>query len=236
MTNKSIIVLLICILAAAVCGTAYAEGPYTFELVEGASYSEKNENWYIDLSVPEIRGMADEEKQKELNDNFIAVMEETITDYKRDAAFAEESLKEGNAPHFGYEMTFETVVDSDEYFVFKTSWFMAAGSSMTVNEYYTLSKINGELVDFDDVVTTEEEMVSIRNQIFAEMKRINENEEGMYWTEDDTLDISLGQVEYLRHWYINEDGNLVITFDKYEIAPGAMGTSEFVIDANHQDA
>ena len=27
-----------------------------------------------------------------------------------------------------------------------------------------------------------------------------------------------------------EDGNIVIVFDKYEVAPGAMGTPEFEID------
>ena len=53
----------------------------------------------------------------------------------------------------------------------------------------------------------------------------------MFWTEDDSLDISLGQVRYLNHWYYNQDGDLVITFDKYEIAPGAMGSPEFVISA-----
>ena len=31
------------------------------------------------------------------------------------------------------------------------------------------------------------------------------------------------------NFYWNENGDLVIIFDKYEVAPGSMGTPEFVI-------
>ncbi len=229
MNKKTLTIFIICLLTAVFCGIAYADDLYTFELTEGASYTDEGKGWYLKISVPQISGMADEEAQKELNDMFLSVKDGVVEEYERDVAYAEESLEEGNEPHFGYEYSYDVVTDSDEYFVFRTTWFMAAGSSSTVNEYYTLSKINGELVDFDDVVKSEEEMLAIREQILAEMIEINESEEGMYWVEDDSLDISLGQVEYLRHWYIDEDGDLVITFDKYEIAPGAMGNSEFVI-------
>ncbi|WP_334309184.1 RsiV family protein [Clostridioides difficile] len=30
-------------------------------------------------------------------------------------------------------------------------------------------------------------------------------------------------------FYFNKDGNLVISFDEYEVAPGYMGAVEFVI-------
>ena len=32
------------------------------------------------------------------------------------------------------------------------------------------------------------------------------------------------------NFYWDKDGNLVIVFDKYEVAPGSMGTPEFVIE------
>ena len=41
----------------------------------------------------------------------------------------------------------------------------------------------------------------------------------------------MDNLDAARHWYINNDGDLVIVFDKYEIAPGAQGESEFVIAA-----
>ena len=38
-----------------------------------------------------------------------------------------------------------------------------------------------------------------------------------------------GNLEYIK-FYINEKGRIVIVFEKYEIAPGYMGTQEFEID------
>ena len=32
------------------------------------------------------------------------------------------------------------------------------------------------------------------------------------------------------YFYFNKENDLVIPFDKYEVAPGYMGTSEFVVD------
>ena len=33
-----------------------------------------------------------------------------------------------------------------------------------------------------------------------------------------------------QNFYINSEGKVAIVFEKYEIAPGYMGTQEFVID------
>jgi hypothetical protein len=33
-------------------------------------------------------------------------------------------------------------------------------------------------------------------------------------------------------FYINNEGKLVISFDKYEVAPGYMGVVEFIIPSN----
>ena len=37
------------------------------------------------------------------------------------------------------------------------------------------------------------------------------------------------QIDREQNFYINNNGKLVISFDKYEVAPGYMGVAEFVI-------
>ncbi len=218
------------VLMALVTGAAFAQDSIDFELTEAFSYSEKADNWSIEISVPQISGMPSEVEQDELNAHFLKVKDEMLAEYEQNVEFAKQSIAEGGDPHFGYQYSWEVVTDSDDYFVFRTTWFLAAGSSSSLNEYWNLDKKTGKLLDFDeDAVTSLEQMASIREQIFAKMQEVNETGEGMFWTEDDSLDISLGQVRYLNHWYYNEDGDLVITFDKYEVAPGAMGSPEFVV-------
>ena len=232
MKTKLFIGLILFALTLAVTGAVFAEDGFTFELTEAYSYSEKADNWSIEISVPRISGMASEVEQDELNAHFFECKDEMIAEYKQNVEFAKQSIAEGGEPHFGYQYSWDVITDSDDYFVFRTVWFLAAGSSTSLNEYWNLDKKTGKLLDFDeDAVTSLEQMASIREQIFAKMQEVNESGEGMFWTEDDSLDISLGQVRYLNHWYYNQDGDLVITFDKYEIAPGAMGSPEFVISA-----
>ena len=83
-------------------------------------------------------------------------------------------------------------------------------------------------VSWEDVVPAEG-VQKIHDQILEEMNAANKANSGMYFTDDDTLNIALGNVPAYHHWYLNADGDLVIAFDKYEVAVGAMGTPEFVI-------
>ena len=223
------------IIAAVLTGSVLADAAYNFELKEVYSFSEKEENWSVKISVPRISGMADEKAQDQLNAHFLAEKDSVKEGYEQDAEYARKSLAEGNQPHFSYEYYWDIITDSDDYFVFRTSSFVAGASSFTGNEYWNLDKKTGQLLDFEkDAVTTPEQMSAIRDKIYADMKASIDSGEGMYWIEDDTFDKQLAKVGELNHWYYNADGDLVITFDKYEIAPGAMGEQQFVIPAAEQ--
>ena len=230
MKNKFFTALMLAILSLVLFTTVSAETPYTFELTEAYAFMEKTDNWSIEISTPRISGMPDEEAQADLNAYLLSKKDEMLEDYRQNVTFGEQSVAEGYEPHFMYQYTWDVVTDSDDYFVFRISWFFAGGSSTTLNEYFNLDKRTGRLLDFDeDAVTDLAAMTHVYEVIYAQMKEINDSGEGMFWLEGDTLDIALGNVRYLNHWYYNQDGDLVINFDKYEVAPGAMGSPEFVI-------
>ena len=224
--------LIITILAVLIltAGAVFAEDSFSFELTEAFSFSEKTDNWSIEISLPKISGMPSEIEQDELNAYILSKKDAMLEDYEQNVVFGKQGLEEGYDPHFNYQYTWDVVTDNDDYFVFRISWFFGAGSSTTLNEYFNLDKKTGRLLDFDDdAVTDLAAMTHVYEVIYAQMKEVNDSGEGMFWLEGDDLDIALGNVRYLNHWYYNEDGNLVINFDKYEVGPGAMGSPEFVI-------
>lgn len=233
--NKIFLAALLTVLVLALAGTVMADEPYSFELTEAYTFAEETEHWSINVSLPQVSGMADEDEQAALNEYILSKKDLMIEDYEQNVVFAETAVEEGLDPHFSYTYSWDIVTDSDDYFVFRISWFFAAGSSTTLNEYFNLDKNTGKLLDFDeDAVTSLEQMAAVRGQIYDQMLAANEESQdeygvNIYWIEDDTLDISLGQVRYLNHWYYNADGALVIAFDKYEVAPGVMGNPEFVV-------
>ena len=51
-----------------------------------------------------------------------------------------------------------------------------------------------------------------------------------YWVNDSEIGEEFASVKADSNFYWNQDGNMVIVFDKYEVGSGSMGTPEFVID------
>ena len=51
----------------------------------------------------------------------------------------------------------------------------------------------------------------------------------IYWVENAEIGQDFVTLDDKHNFYWDKDGNLVIAFDKYEVAPGYMGNPEFVI-------
>lgn len=218
------------ILALVLVSAVFADESYTFEVSEGFSFSETTDISSIEISVPRISGMADENDAILLNAHFLTKKNEIIADYEQNLEMAKANYPDGDGPHFEYKYSWEIVTDDEDHFVIWTKYFFAAGSAGEQNEFFNLDKKTGKLLDFDaDAVPSLEAIAKIREQIFTSMN--NANLAGAdFWTEGDALDVRLGQVRYLNHWYYNKDGNLVICFDGAEIAPASRGTVYFVIE------
>lgn len=230
MKTKMFVGLLMIIAVILFAGNVFAEEAYTFELTEGFSFAEETDISSIEISVPHVSGMADENEQILLNAHFLEKKDEIMAEYNRNMEMAKANYPEGNGPHFEYKYSWEVITDDDDYFVIWTKYFFAAGSAGEQNEFFNLNKKTGKLMNFDeDAVTSLEEMAKVREQIYQSMS--NAKLAGAdFWTDGDVLDVQLGKVRYLNHWYFNKNGALVICFDEAEIAPASRGTVYFVIE------
>lgn len=229
MKNRFFFVFAAMLLAIGLTAVVSAQDGFTFDVTEGFSFSEETEIASIDISVPHVSGMVDENDEILLNAHFLEKKNEIIADYEQNVEMAKANYPDGNGPHFDYKYSWDVITDDDDHFVIWTKYFFAAGSGGEQNEFFNLDKKTGKLLDFDkDAVTSLEQMAKIREQIFQSMS--NAKLAGAdFWTEGNALDVSLGQVRYLNHWYYNKNGDLVICFDGAEIAPASRGTVYFVI-------
>ena len=70
----------------------------------------------------------------------------------------------------------------------------------------------------------------ISENIKAQMKEQMKDENNVYWLEDEMMgDENFSKIDKNQRFYITKDTQLVIAFDKYEVAPGYMGNPEFII-------
>lgn len=221
--------LMLLALVTVFTGVASADELYHFELSEGGTITDESDYWYLSLSAPKVSGMSDADAQEELNKYFLDYLVFLTEEYEDDKAYFLDHFEGDEMPHFGIEYSYDKTAETEDYFVFKTMNFYAAGSSMTVNEYWTLDKHTGELAELSDLADSVR-LTEIRDMILEAMKLENENlGEEAFWTDEDVFNTAFSYIEEYHHWYVNEKGNLVITFDKYEIAPGAFGEVQFEI-------
>lgn len=106
-------------------------------------------------------------------------------------------------------------------------WISAYGE----NTYYNVNLETGRNVTLKDLLG--EDYIQRANESIEKQiqERIADDEDNMYfgYGEDDGLVDGFTTVDENTSFYINEKGNPVICFAKYEIAPGYMGMQEFEV-------
>lgn len=106
-------------------------------------------------------------------------------------------------------------------------------SSFTEIHTFNYNIENGEKINLKDVLG-EDWKNKVDKQIYNEIqKQESENKNIKYFHKNDMQgkgeDNYFNGVSENENFYINENGNIVIIFDKYSIAPGYMGFPEFEI-------
>lgn len=159
-------------------------------------------------------------------DAFIARMQETFLEYAA-------------RKYQGYvalDVTHEIMRDDDDFFILRFDATLNAGGSMNCRRHIVLDKRMEQVLSLADLFQSDANYVfPISREIKAQMaERINAGEgqyflSGGMWPEE-TCFQSIDPEE--QDFYINEDGQLVIAFDEYQVAPGSMGAPEFVIPAD----
>lgn len=182
--------------------------------IEGADVAEKN-------FTEEINAMIQEKC-----DTYLEGAIERVTEYK-EAFIATGGTEEEFAAHnIEIKVGYEIKNQSEDILSFVVNGTESWTSAYAVTEYYNLNLKDLSYITLSDVLG--ENYVEIANQSIKAQMQAQEAEGGVvYWTEAEGGFVT---VDENTNFYINEEGLPVIVFDKYQVAPGAAGMPEFVID------
>lgn len=195
------------------------------------SYEEKTENLNITVDIPSIELIAENLKgiEKNVNEEIYTFCEQYVEQakqrmYEYKQAFMETggTEKEWQERDIIIKVWYETKSNTEQYLSLMITGTESWASAYGETKYYNFDKKSGKWVTLPDVLG--DNYVQIAEQSIQKQIEQRENETGMkYWYED-----SEGINENTK-FYMNESGNPVIVFKKYEIAPGAAGQQEFEI-------
>ena len=73
-------------------------------------------------------------------------------------------------------------------------------------------------------------MTPISENIISQMReKMAEDEMNMYWLDDEIEELNFKAIKEDQSFYLDENGNVVISFNEGDVAPMYMGVVEFTI-------
>ena len=137
----------------------------------------------------------------------------------------------GDQGHGSIFVDYEVITDTTDWFTLKIRVNMAAGSGNISYKYYNVNKQTGRLVQLEDIADDDGFYEAIKVEIERQMREEMRNDSSkVYWIDGNLDENSCVVLDGMHNFYMDEKGNLVISFDKYEVAPGSMGTPAFIIE------
>ena len=201
-------------------------------------YKEDNESELIDAKVPALRNTGNTALEKRINAEIMHKVDALVHDVKNRAKEYQNILKEANytdaaIKRIEVQIDYEIKSNTKERVSFVLSKSEYFGSNYTEKYYYNVDLTTGKDITLKDMLG--ENYKSIANSQIKEQiqERIENDENAMFFSEEDDPYLEDGSsfksISDKQEFYINEEGNVVIVFPKYTIAPGYMGILEFEI-------
>ena len=187
------------------------------------NYFYSDERHEMDIDVPKVEGedgSAADYINKDINELTSALVKQFYNNLEI----------VGNNGYGSIYVDYETVTNTDRWFTLKLSVSETAGSGNTYFKYYHIDKRNGKIIKLGDLFNTNDFSDILTAEIKKQMKQImKEDPDAAFWVGGPEIGIDFTAVDAGHNFYWNERGDLVIVFDKYEAAPGSMGTPEFAV-------
>lgn len=177
--------------------------------------------------TPKVEGLLNKELEEKLNKEFQENANAIICAFEKDV----KELKEvyGDDFHLGIEADYIVRTDNEDILAIDSYIVNTVASSSTKHSFYNIDKKTGTLIELESLFKKEADYVTpISEYIISEMRKQNEEGTGYFWTDEKDVD-NFEKIKENQNFFINDNGNIVICFDKYEVAAGAQGCPEFEI-------
>lgn len=187
------------------------------------NYYYSDGNHEMDIDVPKVEG--DDSAADYINKDVSALTSALVNQFYKDLELS------NNSGYGSVNVDYEVVSNTQRWFTLKLHVTEIAASSNSYYVFYHIDKKLGRIVELGDLFKTDKYSDVLTKDIKKQMKeRMAQDKNISYWVNDSEIGEEFASVKADSNFYWNQDGNMVIVFDKYEVGSGSMGTPEFVID------
>ncbi|HBI62863.1 MAG TPA: DUF3298 domain-containing protein [Lachnospiraceae bacterium] len=201
------------------------------KVVTFRTFESSEKEMQADIKIPEVEvrdssGKKNDTATKEMNDAVDKYTQEIIEEYKADVKAVNGEGKE--------EVTvdYQVVTDNARLYSLKIDTVVALNTSGVMIKIYHMDKESGKLIQLKDIFKADADYLSVlTEEVKRQMRQqMAEDDQKIYFVDNEDMpDVNWKGITEDANFYINKEGKLVFAFDKYEVAPGYMGTCEFEI-------
>ena len=228
---------------SAAAARAMGQIPVIGHLVEAVTfrdYKYESDRNMADVKVPEIKvkGRTEDEAAQE---NLNRTADEINTEIQEITDRLVKEFEDNLAYEGGYQditVDSEVVSATDDYFTLKLKCYQGAGSGYAFNYFYTINLKTGERMQLKDVFKDGADYITpISRNIKKQMKEQMEADENVtYWLDNEIEEWNFKKITEDTSFYLNEKGQVVISFNEGDVAPMYMGIVEFEIPEDVTDS
>ncbi len=199
------------------------------KVVTFRTYSDQTKDFQANIEVPQIEADGNEnikDAVTQVNKSVEEYTDELIAQYEGDM---KASNGEGN---YVMDTSYKVINDTDNILTLRIDTVVAMGGSNSFSKFYHINKKTGNVFELKDVFKESSDYVTlisdnIKEQMAGQMAK-DENLTYFYNMEE-VEEWNFEAIKPDQNFYFNTKGEVVIVFDKYEVAPGYMGEVEFTI-------
>ncbi|MEY8357154.1 DUF4163 domain-containing protein [Lachnospiraceae bacterium 54-53] len=184
----------------------------------------------IQVEMPSIRGTGNTEMEKRVNGQIQNKIDQIVESAKlRGKQIIDDQLAAGGTEAdimpFHIIITYEIKSSNENTLSFVINDVESAVTSYTYQTFYNIDLKTGKDITLPDALGENYSQIiadSIQNQM---NQRVQEHPDWLYMVTEEEIKENADSLKF----YINEAGNVVISFDKGEIAPPPLGIQDFEI-------
>ena len=212
-------------------------GAFT-SVVTFRDYKEATETTELSVKVPVVENVETENEDAEKLEESIEVVNKSIEEYTDELkaiydADIDKMIEEGSLVNESINSDYVVITDTDKLFSLRIDTTVAKGGAVNLSRFYHIDKTTNEVITLKNLFTEGSDYITvisddIKRQMRAEMAA-NENIIYLLDSDDGFDEFDFSEIKADNNFYINENGELVIVFDEYEVAPGYMGIVEIKV-------
>ena len=200
------------------------------------SYSIETDSEWITVNQPSIAGTGNTELEKRVNREIQEKIDAIVADARQEAKQnREEAIAQGQDPTEWMpvilDITYEIKSSNEKILSFVIHKTETAASAYTQQIFYNIELSSGKDLTLEDVLGPDYK--EIANQAIQETIDQRIAEDPVQWPyfvpTPDMPDEGFQGITDDQKFYIDGSGNVVISFDEYEIGPGSMGIQNFTV-------